>query len=110
MRIWDDRWLGNPPSYRVISARNEECGCKFVADLIDHASGCWKEDVVGECLLPFEAQDVMSFPLPSIAFEDELVWSYEKSGEYSVKSGYKFITFFNGLQGEGSSPSEVSKM
>lgn len=110
VRIWEDPWLGKPPSHRVVSVRKEDSECTFVADLIDHASGCWKEEVVGECFLPFEDQEVMFVPLSSIPLEDELVWSYEKLGEYSVKSGYNFITFFNGIQGEGCSSSEVPKL
>lgn len=82
----------------------------MVANLIDQEGGGWKEDTVNECLLPFEAKEVLAMPLPSISVGDELVWSYKMSGEYSVKSGYNFINLYKGTQDVGGQPSNVSKL
>lgn len=110
VRIWGDPWMSTPPSYQVISLRKEGCTIDHVAELIDQPFGQWKEDLVREWLLPFEAKEVLSMPLSSIPFDDTYVWSYDKSGEYTVKSGYNFITFYKGAMEGECGPSEGSKL
>lgn len=107
IRIWGDPWLSRPPSFKVISPRREDSGLENVADLIDPISGLWKEEVVREHFLDFEAGEVLEMPLASIALDDAYVWNYEKSGIYTVRSGYKFIRFYkNVVNGEVGASSE----
>lgn len=62
-----------------------------------------------ECLLPFKANEVLAMTIPSIPLDDTLVWNYDKPGEYTVKSGYRFITFYRStLEGAVGSSKETT--
>lgn len=110
VRIWENPWLSRPPSYRVISPKKEGCECVVVSDLIDPIGGRWREDLVQECFLPFEAAEVLAIPLSSLPLSDEFFWSYEKTGVYSVKSGYNFINFYKGATDNGGQTSDGTKL
>jgi len=62
-----------------------------VDSLINSATGWWNINLIDFCFYPLEAKLIKSLPLCSIPQPDTLVWRFEKSGCYSVKSGYKLL-------------------
>ena len=36
-----------------------------------------------------DASMIFKIPIPKEQFDDEVLWHYDKKGEYSVKSGYQ---------------------
>ncbi|GMI97004.1 hypothetical protein like AT4G29090 [Hibiscus trionum] len=87
--VWNDHWLPGPYLKKVSS--NQCPDVKWVADLIDSDAGCWKSDLVRAIFSPNEALEILSIPLSMGPQPDTKVWCGEKSGSYSVRSGYRML-------------------
>ncbi|GAY62607.1 hypothetical protein CUMW_219180 [Citrus unshiu] len=61
--------------------------CAVVAELIRNQQ--WKEEVIAQHFMKDEAATILSIPLPKSPQPDQLIWHYDKHGNYSVKSGYQ---------------------
>jgi len=59
-----------------------------VADLIDFEAGIWKEDLLLSLFDEPLATAIKETPFRLPTTEDKLVWPNNKSGTYTVKSGY----------------------
>ncbi|KAL5547561.1 hypothetical protein UlMin_002792 [Ulmus minor] len=84
--IYHDRWLPRAGVFKVSSPR--VLG-KFdkVSSLIT-ASGSWDSSLIRESFHEDEAEAILSLPLPRRTTSDTLLWHYDKSGHYTVRSGY----------------------
>ena len=51
-------------------------------------SGRWNSQLIRESFLANEADAILSLPLSATTMDDFLIWHFEKSGSYSVRSGY----------------------
>ncbi|KAJ8774397.1 hypothetical protein K2173_012471 [Erythroxylum novogranatense] len=51
----------------------------------------WDIEKISNLFDPEEAARILSIPLATDEFDDELVWRYENSGFYTVKSGHKLL-------------------
>lgn len=58
---------------------------------IDPHSRWWNTHLIDLCFYPPEAKLIKSLPLCSTVQPNTLVWLKENSGNYSVKTGYKFL-------------------
>ena len=88
--IYIDAWLPSPEG-RISSPILHLAPESTVDSLIDSATGWWNINLIDWYFHPPEARLIKSLPLSSIPLPDSLVWSSEKSGSYSVKSGYKLL-------------------
>lgn len=85
--VWVDPWLdidgGRPPLIKNTFINID----LMVSDLIDPVSSKWVTEQINENFYPEEA--VLIFRSKPVASkEDFWVWRFNKSGDYSVKSGY----------------------
>ncbi|KAL4303379.1 hypothetical protein GQ457_10G023210 [Hibiscus cannabinus] len=64
-----------------------------VSDLIDQSNKRWKYEILLELFDDNYVSRICSIPLAKADHTDELVWGYEGSGCYSVRSGYKLLQF-----------------
>lgn len=91
IRTWEDRWIPGIPSEKLHAsqlAASEFEPYQRVADLINWDVPCWDLIPIVEHLFVMEQDAIKSIPL-SIEWEnDKLVWPYEKSGNFTVRSGY----------------------
>ena len=94
--IYIDAWLPSPEG-RISSPILHLAPESTVDSLIDSATGWWNINLIDWCFHPPEARLIKSLPLSSIPLPDSLVWSSEKSGSYSVKSGYKLLCELHNL-------------
>ncbi|KAK8979311.1 hypothetical protein V6N11_000461 [Hibiscus sabdariffa] len=78
----------------------------LVSDLIDPISHTWKTDVVNSVFDDDDASHILCIPLPCSPQPDVLVWKGDKSGEYSVKSGYRLLMGNLTLQVDGNDSSD----
>ena len=59
--------------------------------LLDPHSGQWNLNLIDQCFFPTDAKIIKSLPLCFVPQIDSLVWPAERSGQFSVKSGYKCL-------------------
>ena len=90
VQIYKDTWLPSSEG-RISSPVLHLAPESSVDSLINGASGWWNTNLIDLCFYPPEAKLIKSLPLSSIPQPDTMVWRLEKSGCYSVKSGYKFL-------------------
>ena len=53
-------------------------------------SGNWNESLIRETFLMDDADCILSIPCSSTVRRDSLIWHFEKSGSFTVKSAYHF--------------------
>jgi hypothetical protein len=81
--VWHDTW-----SERPLVRGRDITGVQQVADLLDSTRGTWDMEIVDRV---FNVQSVTKgkqIPLPMGLLGDRMGWSYEKHGEFSVRSAY----------------------
>ncbi|KAL5568003.1 hypothetical protein UlMin_024578 [Ulmus minor] len=84
--IYHDCWLPRDGIFRISSPRVLGEFAK-VSSLIT-ASGSWDSSIIRESFHEDEAEAILSLPLPRRSTPDTLLWHYDKSGHYTVRSGY----------------------
>lgn len=107
IRIWKDAWIPGTQTRKIISPRGNANVDEEVGVLIDPITKSWKEDLVADFFLPFEAARVLSIPISHRLPADTLCWDLEKDGCYSVKSAYNALSNDTWQLNEG--PSLCSK-
>ncbi|KAL4354441.1 hypothetical protein GQ457_06G018800 [Hibiscus cannabinus] len=90
VNIWDDPWLPGSDD-GMIKTDHIDIYHSTVADLIDHSSRRWKRDIIENLFDEDQASRICNIPLSITRLNDEIVWRYDGSGIYSVKSGYKLL-------------------
>ena len=107
--MWGDNWLPVKNKPRVLSPKPDGDDTVWVSDLIDPMNRTWKEDMLDRIFYDFEAATIKNIPLCHSFQEDVLLWPFNPDGEYSVKSGYRFLQEANTLQEPGPSNAEAMK-
>ena len=104
IRIWEDKWLPTPTTYKVISPSWLFDDFPMVSALIDEETKRWKFDTLKSLFLPFEVETILNIPLSYSLPEDKIIWVGNKRGEFLVKSAYYVaLTMINSLDGGESS-------
>lgn len=89
--VWEDPWIpsiqGFKPSPNPMSS--DSLGMVKVADLIDPASGNWNRPPIWSIFSPSHAATILKINLSHTSRRDSLVWTYEKSSRFSVRSLYR---------------------
>ena len=80
-----------------------------MSDLIDPVYRTWREDVINQVFYDFEVAIIKNIPLCRSIQKDVLIQPFNPNGEYSVKSGYRFLQEANALQQPGPSNIEAMK-
>ena len=62
-----------------------------MSTFIDVDLAAWNYQAIDAFFLPFEACKIKSIPLCSLQQTDCLCWPWDKSSEYTVKTGYKLL-------------------
>ncbi|KAK8623516.1 hypothetical protein V6N13_118399 [Hibiscus sabdariffa] len=65
-----------------------------VADLIDQPVKRWKYEILQDLFDDDQASSICAIPLARTDLADEIVWRFEGSGCYSVRSGYRVLQNF----------------
>lgn len=82
--IREDKWLKNGP-LGGSTTRNEPCK---VAELIEKETAQWDENLLRTMFDEQLVTEIKSIPIGLPTTEDKLVWTGNKSGKYTVRSGY----------------------
>ncbi|KAA3486864.1 RNA-directed DNA polymerase [Gossypium australe] len=60
-----------------------------VSQLINHERGTWNDTTIREIEAEDQVQAILSIPLARTKLLDSRIWRLDRSGVYTVKSGYK---------------------
>lgn len=85
--IWEDKWLADCP-YNIQCDRHDGCILMWVAQLWDLDTHNWDRNKLDQCFPPQIADKIEGIPLPQRYEVDSWVWHPDRSGQYSVRSGY----------------------
>ena len=88
--IYHDGWLPRDGVFKISSPRVLGEFAK-VSSLIT-ASGSWDSNLIRTSFHPDETEAILSLPLPRRNVLDTYLWHYDKSGHYTVRSGYWLAT------------------
>ena len=83
IRIWQDRWLPTPSTYKVISPPSLLGAEARVSELIDHDTSSWNSELIRDVFLLHEAEVILGLVLSSRLLEDRLVWAPSSNGRFS---------------------------
>ena len=89
IRIWMDKWIPTPSTYKVISPPVGLPLEAWVCELIDPNSGTWRTELVQRIFLPHEADEICNIALSSKLPEDKQVWAQTNNGRFTMRSAYK---------------------
>ena len=90
IKIFHDAWLPIDVG-RITAPQSDLASEAIVAMLINPISGWWNVQLIDRHFYPPGAKLIKSLPLCSTPQPDILFWPKEKSGNYSMKSGYKLL-------------------
>ena len=88
IKVWKDKWIPSPRTYKVITPERLSEKIQWVSDL-DEDSKEWKRDLVSQCFLPQDTDAILSIPLSVIGARDKVKWFENKNGSFTVKSAYR---------------------
>lgn len=91
IRIWEDKWLPDSISSKVLSRQPESSTIMFVRELIEEQGGNWNQALIEQLFLPQEARQILSIPLSQFGYRDQLLWTLEKHGQFTVRSAYEHV-------------------
>ena len=89
IRVWGDKWLPSPSTFRITSLRLFLQTETRVSELISHDVAAWKTQIIDAIFLPHEAELIKSIPLSSCLPEDTIVWAATPNGLFTVRSAYR---------------------
>ncbi|KAA3458346.1 reverse transcriptase [Gossypium australe] len=91
VNIWNDPWLPGKEHNRI-SGYDIDSRWITVNQLLEADNYTWNRDLLDELFDEGTVSRILSIPLSAGSKEDTLVWKYEGSGEYTVRSGYRALT------------------
>ncbi|KAL4341176.1 hypothetical protein GQ457_08G012070 [Hibiscus cannabinus] len=109
INIWSEAWIEGTDTDRVVS---NEINPNFtlVSDLIDHSRFTWKVETILFLFSDDQANQILSMPLSSSNPDDAIIWRFDSSGCYSVKSGYRLLAHVSDSQIVVSTNSNVDQI
>ena len=90
INIWTEKWLPSETNQKFLSPRTILPPKARVDDLMNFLSPHprWKKILIDTIFYPFEAFIIKAIPLSFRRPDDSLIWTRNKSGEFSVRSAY----------------------
>ncbi|KAF5468409.1 hypothetical protein F2P56_012561 [Juglans regia] len=105
VKIWTDRWLPTPSSYKSQSPPKILNSNATVSSLIDQDTHSWNLHLVHNVFTPEEAAIISKIHISPCNRSDKQVWRCTKNGIFSVKSAYHLQVSMNGINKGQSSES-----
>lgn len=86
--LWNDPWLPFPYSFKPFSSPMIGTERWVVGDLIDQDNREWLPVLIDELFTICEAEMIKKIMLSYRVFDDRVVWHFDNSGRFTVKTGY----------------------
>ena len=90
-RIWQDKWLPTPSTFKVVSPCRLLPQDALVNSLIIDHSHSWNHRLIDEVFLPHEAETIKAIPLRPSRPKDSWCWTGTTRGVFSVQSAYHLL-------------------
>lgn len=100
IRIWGDRWLPSASGVPITLPRVLSVDA-FVSSLIHAPTAPWNTTLIDQQLYPYDVELVKSLVLSNRAIADKLIWSGERSGNFSLRSAYRMMLMTNQMETPG---------
>ncbi|KAH9697612.1 zf-RVT domain-containing protein [Citrus sinensis] len=97
--VFRSNWLPRPATFKPIFKPKLPADAK-VAVLIDNENK-WKACLIQKIFSKEDAETILNIPLPRSKRKDQVIWHYDKKGEYFVKSGYQVALSMKFLNSPG---------
>ncbi|KAH1121047.1 hypothetical protein J1N35_004207 [Gossypium stocksii] len=91
INIWNDSWLPRRENNRI-SVQKIIPNWTTVNQLIGTETNTWDKELIHKIVDEGTTDRILSIPIFRANSEDMMVWKYEGSGEYTVKSGYRVLS------------------
>ena len=88
IRVWRDKWVPRPSTYKVLTPEKQTSKDALVCELINRASNEWDTDILSQWFLPEDRDAILGIPLSTSNTNDRLVWVENKSEKFTVKNAY----------------------
>lgn len=111
VNIWGDKWLNDPHRKRILSPKPEGCQLRKVKELMNPNGSGWDQNLLSQLFSQEEIRSINETIFSSMGTSDRLVWSASKTGQFSVRDGYKVAKLYKdqSLGGEGTSYRRVEE-
>ena len=80
-------WIPKPLTFKHVFKPNMPTDA-LVSELINEENQ-WDERLIYNHFDRLDADNIVRIPLPRRPQEDEIIWHYEKKGQYTIRSGYQ---------------------
>ena len=88
INIWNDCWIPNSASKKIITIRGNQVLTK-VCELLDPIIGDWDEQLIRENFWHIDAECILQIPIFHVETEDFVAWHLTKNGVLTINSGRK---------------------
>jgi hypothetical protein len=88
VKIWGDRWIPIPSTYKIQSPPRDLNQMSKVCDLIDKENEEWNQQLLARNFTKEEMTAINTIPISLLSQPDVQVWRGTTSGVFSVKSAY----------------------
>ncbi|XP_035540267.1 uncharacterized mitochondrial protein AtMg00310-like [Juglans regia] len=105
IKMWHDRWLPIPSTYKVLTLVPVLDTNARVAALINEEKYEWNTELTKEVFSAEDAQLICSLLISQRGAKDNLIWVKSSKGMFNVKSAY-FVDLENKRQNQGQSSNE----
>uniref|UniRef100_A0A2N9GNK1 RNase H type-1 domain-containing protein n=1 Tax=Fagus sylvatica TaxID=28930 RepID=A0A2N9GNK1_FAGSY len=91
INIWRHRWLLEDHHRKIIMPRPNLLKHSTVNELITKPQMIWDNSLIDSLFIPYDAEAIKHIPLSNHEHADKITWLGNMNGEYSVRSGYRFL-------------------
>ncbi|XP_062026327.1 uncharacterized protein LOC133742658 [Rosa rugosa] len=85
--VWDSNWIPHMQEHRLTPPPRADSTIS-VSSLIDWSSLSWDLTSIAGHISVDQSRAILAIPLVNSSVPDKLIWSLNKSGNYTVRSGY----------------------
>lgn len=87
--IWEDKWINDKQVRRTSSLKPEGCTMGRVKELVNQDQVGWHVHLLHQLFNEADVRAILTTPISIMGLSDKLIWPHTKTGQYSVRSGYK---------------------
>lgn len=91
LNVWEDPRIPTMLAFKLSSQRPLDNPIIYISDIIDANTNQWIQPLLHANFSPFECAQIFKIPLGQMHKEAELVWHFNSSGIFFVKSAYYLL-------------------